>query len=106
MSSSGLRLLAPAICAVALATVATTAFAKSRASTVHVKKHFAVHRHYRLPSAGFGYPQPAAGAWSARPSQQAGDVCPGGIHRSFECRVWPPPIEDDPDRVIGGAAAD
>jgi hypothetical protein len=29
--------------------------------------------------------------------RQSGDVCPG-IGRSFDCKIWPPPFEDDPDR--------
>jgi hypothetical protein len=35
-----------------------------------------------------------------RPSSQAA-VCPG-IARSFECSIWPPPFDDDPDRKRAG----
>jgi hypothetical protein len=30
---------------------------------------------------------------------QPGPICPG-IGRSFECKIWPPPFEDDPDRKV------
>jgi len=30
-----------------------------------------------------------------------GPVCPG-IARSIDCRIWPPPIDEDPDRKRGG----
>jgi hypothetical protein len=36
-------------------------------------------------------------AWSARPS---GPVC-SGLGRSFDCREWPPPFDEDPDRKVG-----
>jgi hypothetical protein len=29
-----------------------------------------------------------------------GDVCPGNA-RGIDCRIWPPPIKDDPDRRNG-----
>jgi hypothetical protein len=35
------------------------------------------------------------------PYSQAGPICPG-IARSFDCKVWPPPIDEDPDRKRGG----
>jgi hypothetical protein len=35
------------------------------------------------------------------PYSQAGPVCPGNA-RGIDCRVWPPPIEDDPDRKRAG----
>ena len=41
-----------------------------------------------------GQARPVAG-----PSNQAGEVCPG-IARSFDCRTWPPPMYDDPDRRV------
>ena len=45
-------------------------------------------------------------SWSAgqaspvtRPSSRPGEVCPG-MARSFECKTWPPPMYDDPDRRV------
>lgn len=29
-----------------------------------------------------------------------GAVCPGNA-RSFDCKIWPPPVNDDPDRRGG-----
>jgi len=34
----------------------------------------------------------------ARP---AGPVCPG-LARSFDCKIWPPPFDEDPDRKVSG----
>jgi hypothetical protein len=68
----------------------------------HFKKHHTVHmsrgsRDYRAPDR----------AWAAvRPAGAVAGACPGGIGRSFECSRWPPPIDEDPDRVISGSAGD
>ena len=35
------------------------------------------------------------------PYSQAGPICPGNA-RGIDCRVWPPPIEDDFDRKRAG----
>jgi hypothetical protein len=68
----------------------TPAEAASGTRHVHAKKHA---RHWRH-----------AGSWSVgpqrpfvAPSARSDWVCPG-IGRSFECKIWPPPFEDDPDR--------
>jgi hypothetical protein len=31
----------------------------------------------------------------------SGDVCPA-MGRSFDCKIWPPPFADDPDRRVPG----
>ena len=50
----------------------------------------------------FSDPRSALQAWPVtRPSSPAGDVCPG-IARSFECKIWPPPMDDDTDRKHSG----
>src|SRR4029077_712982 len=36
------------------------------------------------------------------PYSQAGPVCPG-IARSIDCKVWPPPFDEDPDRKRGAS---
>jgi hypothetical protein len=36
------------------------------------------------------------------PSSQAGEACTGAA-RSFDCKQWPPSIDEDPDRKAGGA---
>ena len=43
--------------------------------------------------------RPVAPSWSG-----GGSVCPGNA-RSFDCKVWPPPFDDDPDRKASGADA-
>lgn len=57
------------------------------------------HRHWRHHAGGawygYGYPaQPMTRSYSQSGSSW---VCPG-IGRSFDCKIWPPPYEDDPDR--------
>lgn len=39
--------------------------------------------------------RPAAPSWSG-----GGDACPGNA-RGIDCRIWPPPVNDDPDRKNG-----
>jgi len=91
MSRFAIRLLTLAVYATALALVPTVTSAKAETSrSKHLKKH---QKHIRW-SAG----QP----WSvARPPSQAGGICPG-MGRSFDCRVWPPPFDEDPDRKVSG----
>lgn len=86
MSKFATRLLTLAIYATALMVVPMVTPAKAETSSRHKhKKRFSDH-----PSAGQAWPV-------TRPSSPAGDVCPG-IARSFECKIWPPPMDDDPDR--------
>jgi hypothetical protein len=47
-------------------------------------------------------------SWSAgqarpvtRPYYGTGEVCPG-MGRSFDCKIWPPPYDEDPDRKVPG----
>jgi hypothetical protein len=95
MSKNAIRLWTLSICATALVVVPTVTPAKAEASSSrHIKKH------KKPVSPGFRDPWSAGQAWpGAGRSNQAGPVCPG-IGRSFECRTWPPPYEDDPDRKV------
>ena len=43
-----------------------------------------------------------SGVAGGSPPAQPGSVCPG-IARSFDCKIWPPPIDEDPDRKISGS---
>jgi hypothetical protein len=96
------RLLTLAIFAMPLVLVPMVTPAKAAASSgKHVKKH--KRNIYRGP--GFGDP------WSAGrarpfivPSSPSGPVCPGNA-RGIDCRRWPPPMEDDPDRKVSGSDA-
>jgi hypothetical protein len=95
MSQFAIRLSTLVICATALVVVPIDAPVKAETSSSrHIKKH----KKQRSP--GFNNPWSAGQAWPVtRPSSQAGAVCPG-IARGFECRTWPPPMEDDPDRKV------
>jgi hypothetical protein len=92
MSRLAIRLSLFALCC-ATAVVAVPVFASGEAQAAtrhaHVKKHPRHWHHAGQP--WFGEPRPYVA-----PSQ-SGWVCPG-IGRSFECKIWPPPFEDDPDR--------
>ena len=92
MSKLAIRLSTLAICATALVAVPPVAPTKAEASSGHIKKH---RKHWR---SGFNHPRFIGGAQpAARPPVVSGDVCPGS-GRSFECKIWPPPYADDPDR--------
>ena len=65
----------------------------------HIKQQ---HRKNIQRSPGFSDPRSAGQAWPVTgPSSQEGPVCPG-IARSIDCRIWPPPFDEDPDRKRGG----
>lgn len=101
MGQSSIRLLTLAVCAMLAATTIAPVKAAAHNSR-HIKKHGTM----RL-NRGFGEYRRSDRAWPAagRPNV-AGSVCPGGIARSFECSRWPPPIDEDPDRVISGSSGD
>ena len=98
MTKLAIRLLTLAISATALVLVPTVAPAKAETSSSrHIKKH------KRQISHGMSVSRPAGQAWPvSRPSSQPAAVCPGN-GRSFDCRVWPPPFDDDPDRKVSGS---
>jgi hypothetical protein len=64
------------------------------AKTASRQMHVAKHRWYR---------HHAVAAWPVGPAQPVvrsydnGEICPG-IGRSFDCKIWPPPFDVDPDR--------
>ena len=94
MSRFAIRLLTLAVCATALALVPIVTPAKAETSS---SKH-----HQKQKRAGFSHRWSAGQPWPvARPTIPAGEVCPG-MGRSFDCRVWPPPFDEDPDRKISG----
>jgi hypothetical protein len=93
MSRIAIQLLMLATYATALVVVPAVTPAKATASSSKHKKH---------RGRGFSDPRFVGQARPVpRPSSQA--VCPGNA-RGIDCRVWPPPIEDDPDRKISGSA--
>jgi hypothetical protein len=97
MSRFAIRLLTLAVYATALALVPTVTSAKAETSS---SKHLKKHQKQKRP--GFGHRWSAGQPWPvARPPSPAGLVCPG-MGRSFDCRVWPPPFDEDPDQKISG----
>ena len=104
MSRLIIHFSAVALCAAAL--VGPLAVTPSEAKTgrhAHVVKHRwhqGHHHHYR----GHHY---ARGGWAVGNVSRTGGfvndpgpICPG-LGRSFDCKIWPPPIDIDPDRKIG-----
>jgi hypothetical protein len=97
MSKFAIRLSMLAICATALLAVpaVTPAKAKVKAAAgrkhMHIKNHHG-HRHHVGAAWSVGPARPMIGTYA--PSEP---VCPG-IGRSFDCKIWPPPYADDPDR--------
>jgi len=93
MSPFAIRLSLLTVCATALVVVPSVTPAKAEAARkhAHIKKH---HRHWHHRGAAWsaGPARPVAGTYA--PSEP---VCPG-IGRSFDCKIWPPPYADDPDR--------
>jgi len=98
MSKFAIRLLMLAISATALVLVPTVTPANAETSSSrHIKKH------KTQSSPGFIAPRSAGQPWPvSRPPSQPGAVFPG-IARGIDCRVWPPPFDDDPDRKISGS---
>jgi hypothetical protein len=90
-----LALAALVIGATALVAMPAIAPAEAKTASQHVHhKHMNKHAsHWRPHYGGAWYRYPAA----PMVRSYSGDVCPG-IGRSFDCKVWPPPFEDDPDR--------
>ena len=97
MSKFAIRLLTLAMYATSLPVISMIAPAQAETSN-HIKKH----SKNIQSSYGFSDPRSAGQAWPVTgPSSQAGPVCPG-IARSIDCRIWPPPFDEDPDRKQGG----
>jgi hypothetical protein len=100
MRPSATRLLTLAICATAVVVIPMITASKSDASSRHIRQHH--QRHH------FGLNNGLHDSWAsgeirpvARPSL-GGDVCPGN-GRGIDCKIWPPPMYDDPDRKISGS---
>ena len=99
MGKLAIRAATLAIGAVAVVMVPTITPAKAKASR-HV-------HHMPMKKHGWYRTYPYRGAWVGPPARpmaagsygQSDWVCPG-IGRSFDCKIWPPPFEDDPDRKV------
>ncbi|HET7887135.1 MAG TPA: hypothetical protein VFL62_12980 [Bradyrhizobium sp.] len=91
MRYSKSRLLTLTVCAMAIAPFVTMSAAQT--SGRHIRKH---HHGINLVRS------PVRDSWAAAPSvapppARAGQACPGNA-RAVDCTVWPPPIDEDPDR--------
>jgi hypothetical protein len=87
------RLSMLALCATAAVVPVITA-TDVEASSRHLRKH-----HARTI---LHYPNALASGEFHPVAPRSGSVCPGS-GRSFDCKIWPPPFEDDPDRKISGS---
>jgi hypothetical protein len=96
MSKIAIRLLTLVVYATVPVVIPMVIPAKAETSSSnHLKKH------KKQKSPGIGDLRSAGQAWPlTRPSSQA-DVCPGNA-RGIDCKTWPPPMYDDPDRRNGG----
>ena len=83
MSKPAIRLLTLAIFVTSMVMAPTVELAKAGSKT-----HKMIQR-----SLGVRYSY-AGQAWPSGP------VCPG-LGRSFDCKLWPPPFDQDPDRRDG-----
>jgi hypothetical protein len=98
-SKIAIQLLMLATYATALVVVPAVTPAKAATSS---SKHIKKHQRKIQNSFGFSDTWSAGQAWPGTGlSSQAGPVCPG-IARSIDCRIWPPPFDEDPDRKRGG----
>ncbi len=87
------RLAIPfSVLAIGAVAVMASAIAPAQAKA---SRHVHHQRHWRHHYGHVWYGYPAAPM--VRSYGGSGDVCPG-IGRSFDCKIWPPPFEDDPDR--------
>jgi hypothetical protein len=96
MSKLAIRLSALAVCATALAVIPVVMPAEAGMRHArHFMKHHKVHKRWGVVRPWTAGPAaPIAGQYNW-PSP----VCPGS-GRSFECRIWPPPYDEDPDRKV------
>jgi len=99
MSKFATRLLTLTMFATALVVVAMVTPVEAATNSKHPKKHWKTTHWSHRNSYGFSDPWSAG---QARPSSQAGGACPG-LARSFDCKTWPPPFDEDPDRRVSGS---
>src|SRR5579863_5004830 len=96
MRPYAIRLLTLAICATAVIVIPVVTADQADAGSRHLRKH---HQRTHLGwnnslrrSWAAGEVRPVAPSWSG-----GGEVCAGNA-RGIDCKIWPPPINDDPDR--------
>jgi hypothetical protein len=94
MGKLAIRLSALAIGVTALVAVPAIAPVQAKAASrhLHIKNHRWHRHHYYGAAWPVGPMRPVAGSYA--PSEP---ICPA-IGKSFDCKIWPPPYADDPDR--------
>ena len=97
MSPYTIRRLILVVCATAVGVIPVVTATEGEATSRHIGKH------HKLKKPGLNSQASREIRPVARPSFERGDVnvCPGNAHSGFECKIWPPPIDDDPDRRLG-----
>jgi hypothetical protein len=91
MSPFAIRLSVLTVCATALVVVPAATPVEAAQKHTHIKKH-RWHRQHLGAAWSVGPARPAFGYYA--PSEP---ICPA-IGKSFDCKIWPPPYADDPDR--------
>lgn len=97
MRPFAVRLLTLAISAsvaVPLATASDSEASSRHIRTHHQRTHLGATIAFRHSPAAVEA-RPTASSWS-----RGGDVCPGNS-RGIDCRIWPPPFDEDSDRNSG-----
>ena len=98
MSKFAIGLLTLAMYAASLPVIAMITPAQAETSSSgHIQKH---NKHWRPRVSEPRYVGQAQAF--VPPYSQAGPICPG-IARGIDCKVWPPPIDEDPDRKRGAS---
>jgi hypothetical protein len=100
MSKSVNRLLALIVMTTLVGAAAATPASSGMSHGKPIKKH-KMHL-----TRGLGDFQPSGRAWIGAGNPSGTKVACPRMGRSFECDRWPPPIDEDPDRVISGSAGD
>ena len=93
-----IRRLIMVVCVTAVGVIPVVNATESEANSPHKK-------HYKLKKPGLNSRasreiRPVAGPRFAQPSFERGyvGVCPAVSHGGYECKIWPPPVDVDPDR--------
>ena len=93
-----IRLSVLAVCATAFVVVPAISAVEAKTVSKKTSRHMHVAKHGWHSGHHYGRAWPVGGA---RPIvgyyDPSGPICPAVGH-SFDCKIWPPPYEDDPDR--------
>jgi hypothetical protein len=94
-----IRRLIMVVCVTTVGVSPVVKATESEANSRHIGKHHHKPKNPSLNSRASGNIRPVA-----RPGFERGadDVCPGNPHGAYECKIWPPPVDVDPDRKGGG----